>query len=72
MPDFSAICNDLDVGNHSTYYLIRLSTSSTPWSSVLLDSGNTSMAMTTAGSRNPEITSVWSRDVYLGTDWKIW
>jgi len=54
-PEFSAIYNDPNTGDLANKYRLQVSTGST-FSSVYWDSGTTTMATTTAGSRSPVIT----------------
>lgn len=59
-PEFSAIYNDPDTSDVSNRYHIQVSSTST-FSSVFWDSGTSTMATTTFGSRSPQIS-------YSGSD----
>jgi len=54
-PEFSAIFNDPDSGDTGNHYQIQVSTVSN-FSSVLWDSGQTSVSAITNGARSPEIS----------------
>ncbi|OGZ45223.1 MAG: hypothetical protein A2756_01205 [Candidatus Ryanbacteria bacterium RIFCSPHIGHO2_01_FULL_48_27] len=55
-PEFSAIYNDSDSGDQANKYRIQVSTSSLGyWGDSFWDSGTSTMATTTAGTRSPEL-----------------
>lgn len=54
-PEFSAIYKDPDTSDTATAYRVQVSTSST-FTSTSWDSGTTTMATTSQGSRSPDIT----------------
>ena len=54
-PEFSAIYNDPDAGDTSGKYRIQVSTSSS-FASTYWDSGTTTMASTTQGTRSPDLS----------------
>jgi hypothetical protein len=55
LPKFSAIYNDLDLSDTANKYRVQVSTSSI-FSNIKWDSGTTTMATTTSGTRVPDIT----------------
>jgi hypothetical protein len=55
-PEFSAIYNDPDTTDTSSYYEIEVNTSSDFTGTVMWDSGQTSMTATPTGSRSPDIS----------------
>ncbi|MBP9749671.1 MAG: VCBS repeat-containing protein, partial [Candidatus Pacebacteria bacterium] len=55
-PEFSAVYNDPDAGDIANKYRVQVSASSTSWTSLVWDSGTTTMASTTAGNRSPDIS----------------
>jgi hypothetical protein len=55
-PELSAIYNDPDTTDTSSYYEIEVNTSSDFTGTVMWDSGQTSMTATSAGSRSPDIS----------------
>ncbi len=55
-PEFTAVFNDHDASSTSRYYRIQLSTIAGTWTSPVWDSGQSSMATTSAGSSSPEIS----------------
>jgi hypothetical protein len=59
-PEFSAIYNDPDTTDTSSYYEVEVNTSSTFTGTVMWDSGKIAMTTTAVGSRSPNI-------VYNGT-----
>ena len=54
-PEFSAIYNDADSSDNALYYKLQIATSSA-FTSTYWDSGKTSMATTSQGSRSPDIS----------------
>jgi hypothetical protein len=55
-PEFSAIYNDLDIDDTSSYYEIEVNTASDFTGTVMWDSGKSSMTTTNQGQRSPDIS----------------
>jgi RHS repeat-associated protein len=74
-PEFSAVYNDPEVGDTATLYRIQVSASSANWSSLMWDSGTSTMALTTQGSRSPDIAYAGTALKFGSTYWwriKFW
>ena len=72
-PEFSAIYNDPDTSDQSSYYEIEVNTASDFTGTVMWDSGKTAMTTTNQGTRSPNITYNGTTLTYDGNTyyWRI-